>query len=97
MNIPPEGSGGFATTRFVRAATEIEATTQALALVAESAAAEPAFSSSPPPVLAVDLVVRVRGPLKLSRPNKGYTFFGADAELDDALHIERQAGSGWLL
>ena len=97
MNIPPDGSTGFATTRFVRAASENEAATKALALVAESVASEPAFSSSPPPTLAVDRVVRVRSPLKLSRPNKGYTFVGTDAELEDALHIERQVGTGWFL
>jgi len=97
MDIPPEGSSGFATTRFVRAASEAEATTKALALVAESVASEPAFSTSPSPTLAIDRVVRVRSPFKLSRPNKGYTFVGADAELEDALHIERQVGTGWFL
>lgn len=97
MNIPPEGSSGFATTRFVRAASVDEAAAKALALVAESVASEPALSASPPPTLAVDQIVRVRSPFKLSRPNKGYTFVGAGAELEDALHIERQVGTGWFL
>ena len=69
----------------------------AVALVAESVASEPAFSASPFPTLAVDRIVRVRSPFKLSRPNSGYTLVGADAELDDALHIERQVGTGWFL
>ena len=69
MNIPPEGSTGFATTRFVRAESENEAATKALSLVASSVASEPAFSTSPCPTLAVDTVVRVRSPFKLSRPN----------------------------
>jgi hypothetical protein len=97
MDIPPEGSEGFATTRFVRAASEIEAATKALALVAEAVALEPAFATSPTPTLAVDRVVRVRNPFKLSRPNKGYTFFSEGAELEDALSIERQVGAGWFL
>lgn len=97
MSIPPEGSSGFATTRFVRATYEAEAASKATAIVADAVAAEPAFSSSPPPTLAVDQVVRVRSPFKLSRPNNGYTFVGADAELEDALHIEWQAGAGWFL
>ncbi len=97
MDIPPEGYSGFATTRFVRAATEAEATIKALACVAESVASEPAFSNSPPPTLAIDRVARVRSPFKLSRPNQGYTFVGAEAELEDALHIERQVGTGWFL
>ena len=97
MSIPPDGFNGFATTRFVRATSEAEAADQALALVAEAVSSEPAFSGSPFPTLAVDRVVRVRSPLKLSRPNKGYTFIGADAELDDALRIERQIGTDWFL
>ena len=97
MDVPPEGSSGFATTRFVRAASEAAAKTKALALVAESVASEPAFLTSPPPALAVNLVSRVRSPFKLSRPNNGYTFIGVGAELEDALHIERQAGEGWFL
>lgn len=97
MKIPPEGSSGFATTRFVRGASEAEATANALALVANSVASEPAFSASPPPTLAVDQVVKVRSPFKLSRPNKGYTFVGVGAELEDALRIERQVGTRWFL
>jgi len=96
MIVPPDGLSGFATTRFVRAVSEAEATTKALALVAESVALEPTFSNSPPPTLAVDLVSRVRSPFKLPRPNNGYTFIGVGAELEDALHIERQAGAGWF-
>lgn len=97
MDIPPEGSIGFATTRFVRATSENDAAAKALVLVAESVASEQAFAASPAPTLAVDRVIRVRSPFKLSRPNKGYTFVGADAELEDALHIERQVGTGWFL
>lgn len=97
MDIPQEGYSGFATTRFVRAASEAEAIERALALVAAAIASEPAFSTSPPPTLAIDRVVRVRSPFKLSRPNSGYCFVGSDAELEDALHIERQVGTGWFL
>lgn len=97
MNIPPDGYSGFATTRFVRAASETEAAATALTLVAASVASEPEFSASPPAALAVGQVVCVRSPFKLSRPNEGYTFVGIDAELEDALHIERQAGAGWFL
>ena len=96
MNIPP-GYSGFATTRFVRAASEAEAADKAIALVADLVSSEPAFSTSPTPTLAVDRVVLVRSPFKLSRPNKGYTFVGSDAELEDALHIEHQVGTGWFL
>jgi hypothetical protein len=84
MDIPPDGYSGFATTRFVRASSEAEAMERALALVATTVASEPAFSTSPPPTLAIDRVVRVRSPLKLSRPNKGYCFVGSDAELGAA-------------
>lgn len=97
MNIPPEGSSGFATTRFVRAASERDAAAQAIALVAASVASEPTFSTSPSPILSVDRVVLVRSPFKLSRPNEGYTFVGPDADMEDALHLERQAGDGWFL
>jgi hypothetical protein len=93
----PDGYSGFATTRFVRAASEAEAIDMALALVATEVASEPAFSTSPAPTLAIDRVARVWSPFKLSRPNKGYCFVGADAELQDALHIERQVGTGWFL
>jgi hypothetical protein len=96
MSIPPWGSSGFATTRFVRAPSPEDAAQKALALVAASVAAEPAFASSPVPALAIDTVARVLSPFKLSRPNEGYTFVGKDAELEDALHIERQVGTGWF-
>ena len=97
MNIPPDGASGFATTRFVRAASEAEAADRALAWVAQSVASELAFPTSPAPMLAMDQVTRVRSPFKLSRPNKGFTFIGVDAELEDALQIERQVGAGWFL
>ena len=97
MNIPPEGCSGFATTRFVRAYDEADATRTALDMVRGAVALEPAFATSPPPELAIDQVVRVWSPFKLSRPNQGYTFVGADADLEDALDIERQVGAGWFL
>jgi hypothetical protein len=95
MSIQPESYTGFATTRFVRAESEKEATTIALNLVTETVAAEQAFVSSPKPTLAVDLVAQVRSPFKRSRPNSGYSFIGKDATLDDVLHLERRAGAGW--
>jgi hypothetical protein len=97
MDIPPEGYSGFATTRFVRSRSEGEAAERAVALVKAAVGAEPAFSKSAPPALAVYSVHRVWSPLKLSRPNSGYTFVGPDAELEDALQIERQVGAGWFL
>ena len=97
MDIPPEGSTGFATTRFVRTTSAEDAARQALSLVAESVRVEPAFNLSPSPSLSVYAVIPVRSPLKRSRPNNGYTFVGSDAELADALDIERKAGAGWLL
>lgn len=95
MHIPPDGIAGFATTRFVRAATASLAAQEALALVAASAAAEPAFRSSPPPALSVDLVARVWNPFKPSRPNFGYSFFGPEEGPESILDIERAAGAGW--
>ena len=97
MAISPDGYKGFATTRFVRANSPEEAATTALARVAQSVASEPAFASSPKPVLGIDQVARVWSPFKLSRPNEGFSFIGDDAELEDALHIERQVGAGWFL
>jgi hypothetical protein len=97
MDVQPSGCTGFATTRFVRAASEREAADIALQIVAESVAAEEMFASSPKPTLGIDLVVRIRSPFKLSRPNRGYTLIGRDATLDDVLRLERQAGSGWWL
>ena len=97
MDIPPEGCIGFATTRFVRTTSAEEAARRALSLVAESVRIEPVFNSSPPPSLSVHVVIPVRSPLKRSRPNSGYTFVASDAELTDALDIERKAGAGWFL
>jgi hypothetical protein len=97
MDIPPEGCTGFATTRFVHAVSADEASKIALALVAASVSDEPAFASSPKPDLGVDRVFRVWSPLKLSRPNSGYSFIGIGADLDDILSIERQAGAGWFM
>jgi hypothetical protein len=97
MDIPPHGCSGFATTRFVRAESENAAANIALQLVAEAVAAEQAFVSSPKPTLAVDQVLKVRSPFKRSRPNRGFSFIGRDATLEDTLHLERQAGAGWWL
>ena len=96
MAIPPEGCSGFATTRFVRAASQEEAEREALRLVSAAAQAEPAFASSPGPDLRVHSVYQV-SPLKRSRPNSGYTFVGQDSSIEDALDLEIKAGSGWLL
>lgn len=96
MSIPPEGSTGFATTRFLRAAGPKEAGDEALSLVSTAAQSEPAFSQSPKPILQVHAVFPV-SPLKRSRPNSGYTFVGPDSDLEDALDLELKAGSGWLL
>jgi hypothetical protein len=96
MLIPSEGATGFATTRFVRASSELEAAETAGSMVASAVAADPLFAASPPPTLLIDRVVRVRSPLKRSRPNSGYTFVGAGATIEDALDLERKAGSGWL-
>ena len=97
MEIPPDGAVGFATTRFIRASSSDEAVKLALAQVADSVASEPAFSSSPTPVLGIDLVARVWSPFKRSRPNSGYSFANSDADFEDILDIEREAGAGWLL
>lgn len=59
MSLPPDGAEGFATTRFVHAASAAEATQEALRLVAECVAAEQAFVLSPAPELAIDCVTRV--------------------------------------
>jgi len=96
MHIPPDGCIGFATTRFVRSDSEKEAAEKALVIVAEAVAKEPLFAGSPRPELAVNTIVRVRSPFKLSKPNEGYTFIGSDASLEEALSIERQAGAGWF-
>ena len=95
MRIPPDGITGFATTRFVHAATASVATQEALVAVAASVAAEPAFSSSPPPILSVDLVARVWSPFKSSQPNSGYSFFSPERGPESILDIERAAGAGW--
>jgi hypothetical protein len=96
MSIPPNGVAGFATTRFVCAPSLQAAKEQALYLVKQSVAEEPAFSASPVPTLSIDLAVRVWSPFKLSRPNEGYSFFDKDGDPEDALHIERKAGAGWF-
>ena len=95
MNVPPEGVAGFATTRFVHATTAELAAQEAIRLVADAAASEPAFQSSPQPTLSVDLVTRVWSPFKRSEPNSGYSFFAQDDGPDSILDIERAAGSGW--
>lgn len=95
MSIPPEGVAGFATTRFVVAPSSSLAAEEALRLVAATAAAEPAFQSSPAPTLTVDVVTRVWSPFKPSRPNSGYSFFGPDDGPDSILDVERAAGAGW--
>jgi hypothetical protein len=41
----------------------------------------------------VHLVERVRNPFRRSRPNGGFTFFGDDEALLDALELEDAAGS----
>jgi len=95
ISIPPDGITGFATTRFVHAPTAERAAQEAIRLVADAAASEPAFQSSPSPALSVDLVTRVWSPFKRSEPNSGYSFFGPDEGPDSILDIERAAGSGW--
>ena len=95
MSIPPDGIAGFATTRFVHAPTAALAADEALRVVAETAAAEPAFQSSPQPALSVDVATRVWSPLRRSMPNSGYSFFGPEDGPDSILDIERAAGSGW--
>ena len=95
MSIPPEGTEGFATTRFVEAASPTEAANIALELVRESAAAEEAFRSSPAPQLTVDLVTRVWSPLRAPKPNGGYSFWASAEDREEALEIERKAGAGW--
>ncbi|GAB3726995.1 hypothetical protein GCM10028862_02960 [Luteimonas pelagia] len=94
MSVPPDGIAGFVTTRFVTASSPELAAQEALRLVEATAAAEPAFQSSPPPVLSVDLVSRVWSPFKRS-PNSGYSFFGPEDGPDSVLDIERAVGSGW--
>ena len=96
MSIPPEGTPGFATTRFVRAANPQDAAQQALSLVQAAVDAEPAFVSSPKPDLRAHAVFPV-SPLKRSRPNSGYSFIGENATLEDALDLEIKAGAGWIL
>ena len=96
MSIPPDGTPGFATTRFVRASDPQDAARQALALVEAAVDSEPAFATSPKPELQAHAVFHV-SPLKRSRPNSGYTFIGEDATLEDALDLEIKAGSGWIL
>ena len=96
MSIPPDGTPGFATTRFVRASDPQDAARQALALVEAAVDSEPAFATSPKPELQAHAVFPV-SPLKRSRPNSGYTFIGEDATLEDALDLEIKAGSGWIL
>jgi len=94
MDVPSDGIAGFATTRFVSSPSPERAAQDALHLVQASVAAEPAFQSSPAPVLAVDMVSRVWSPFKRT-PNSGYSFFEAQDGPDSVLDIERAAGSGW--
>ncbi len=94
MNVPPEGIAGFATTRFVSSPSPEQAAQEALRLVEEAVAAEPAFQSSPPPILTVELVSRARSPFKRS-PNSGYSFFGQNDDPHSVLDLELAAGSGW--
>jgi hypothetical protein len=94
MSVQPEGVAGFVNTRFVSSPSPELAAQEALRLVSAAVAAEPAFGSSPPPVLAVDLVSRVWSPFKRT-PNSGYSFFGPQDGPDSVLDIERAAGSGW--
>ena len=98
----PAAQGGeparaFATTRFVRASTEEEASALALASVKRTWEAEPEFKNSPRPELAVAFIARVRSPLKRSRPNAGHSFVHDTADLPEAIEIEKAASSGWLL
>lgn len=95
MSLPPDGVEGFATTRFVHAASVAQAAQEALRLVAECVAAEQAFALSPVPALAIDCVTRVWSPLRASRPNGGYSFWTSPEDREDALEIERAAGAGW--
>ena len=95
MSIPPDGTQGFASTRFVHAASSSEASQEALRLVAESVASEPAFVTSPAPTLAIDCVTRVWSPLRASKPNGGYSFWACEDDREEALEIERAAGAGW--
>ena len=97
MDIPPEGTQCFATTRFVRAGSSHEASEIAVAQVSDAVAAEPAFSTSPSPQLEVVNIFRVWSPFKLSRPNSGFSFADTPDDLEGALEIEREAGAGWLL
>ena len=94
MSVPHDGIAGFATTRFVSSSSPECAAQEALDLVKASVAAEPAFQSSPAPVLAIDLVSRVWSPFKRT-PNSGYSFFRVQDGPDSVLDIERAAGSGW--
>jgi len=87
---------GFATTRFVRAVSPGAAGEAALAGVAADIATDSQFEGWQSPTLAVDTVVLVRRPFKLSRPGKGFTFFQKGATLEDALRIERKVGTGWF-
>ncbi len=94
----PVGSdAGFATTRFVRASSPASAGEAALVIVAGDMKSDAQFDGRGPSTLAVDTIAEVRSPFKLSRPSKGFTFFGNGATLDDAPRIERQVGTGWLL
>src|SRR5688572_222857 len=95
MVIPPENTSGFFTTRFVHASSPQIAQTDALRLVREAVVSEPAFASSPEPTLSVAIVTRVWSPMKRSKPNSGYSFFGPDGGQDDARQIELAAGAGW--
>ena len=95
MEIPPDGTSGFFTTRFVHSSSPEAAQKEALRLVREAVTTEPAFAASPAPALSVELINRVWSPLKRSEPNSGYSFFGPDGGREDALEIERSAGGGW--
>ena len=92
-----EAACAFATTRFVRAATEAEAQREALGLVERLWATDPLFAASPKPRLSVAFAARVRSPLKRSRPNGGHSFVSSPAALSEAVELEREASGGWLL
>ncbi|MEA9579501.1 hypothetical protein VC218_11445 [Xanthomonas nasturtii] len=95
MSIPPYGMAGFASTRFVHAGSSSEASQEALRLVAESVGSEQVFATSTAPILAIDCVTRVWSPFRPSKPNSGYSFWASEDDRQEALEIERAAGTGW--
>jgi hypothetical protein len=98
----PNESGGeactsFATTRFVRAATDQEAIECALELVRVAWREEAISFDSPPPSLSVAFSAKVMSPLKRSCPNSGWCFATNETSLSDAVEIEKEASAGWFL